>query len=45
VQYVFCNGHVLGTGLTVEDILGTEAGLEAGTGSTSGITVLLVYTT
>ena len=42
--YVFTNGLVFDTAFTVEDILGTEVGLEAGTGSTSGITAVLVYT-
>jgi hypothetical protein len=42
--YVFSNGLVLDTAFTVEDILGTEAGIEAGTGSTSGVTAVLVYT-
>lgn len=45
VQYVFCNGISWTVDLSIEDILGTEAGLEAGTGSTSGVTVVLVYTT
>jgi hypothetical protein len=42
--YVFPGGLVLDTAFTVEDILGTEAGLEAGTGTTSGLTVVAVYT-
>ena len=42
--YVFPEGLVFSTAFTVEDILGTEVGLEAGTGSTSGVTVLAVYT-
>lgn len=44
MPYVFPNGIVLDTAFTIEDILGTEVGLEAGTGSTSGVTVVAVYT-
>ena len=42
--YVFANGIALDTAFTIEDILGTEAGLEAGTGSAAGVTVVAVYT-
>lgn len=42
--YVFPSGIVHDTAFTVEDILGTEAGLEGGTGSTSGVTYTAVYT-
>ncbi len=42
--YVFPNGITLDTAFTVSDILGTEAGLEAGTATTSGLTILSVYT-
>lgn len=42
--YVLAEPETFATALSIEDILGTEAGLEAGTGSTSGITVMLVYT-
>ena len=42
--YVLADGLALDTAFTIEDILGTEAGIEAGTGSTSGVTVVAVYT-
>ena len=42
--YVFPGGITMDTAFTVEDILGTEVGLEAGTGTTSGLTYLVVYT-
>lgn len=42
--YVLPDGLAFSTAFTVEDILGTEAGIEGGTGSTSGVTVVAVYT-
>jgi hypothetical protein len=42
--YLYSDGLALDTAFTIEDILGTEAGIEAGTGSTSGVTVVAVYT-
>lgn len=42
--YVFPKGITMDTAFTIEDILGTEVGLEAGTGTTSGLTHIVVYT-
>lgn len=43
-SYVFANGNVHSTKLEVGTVLGTEAGLEGGTASTTQCTVILVYT-